>query len=52
LHRAAGKRGKKYRQVFRSNMTSKEEPAITAYAGTDFTCVTFKPDLKRFGMDK
>lgn len=33
-------------------MTSKEEPAIVPYSGSDFTCVTFKPELKRFGMTR
>lgn len=48
----AGKRGRRYKQTFRANMTQKEEPTIVPYSGSDFTCVTFKPELKRFGMDR
>ena len=34
-------------------MSGKEEPVIQERKGTkDFTCVTFKPDLKRFNMQK
>jgi DNA topoisomerase-2 len=32
-------------------MTEKSEPEIKKYSGADFTCITFKPDLKRFKMD-
>ncbi|CAM9817632.1 unnamed protein product, partial [Hapterophycus canaliculatus] len=43
--------GKHYRQVFRNNMQEKEEPEIDCdYDGTDFTCITFTPDWKRFHM--
>ena len=46
-----GKRGRRYRQVFRNNMMKKEAPVITACKATDnWTCVTFKPDLAKFGM--
>lgn len=31
-------------------MKNKTEPKITDYQGTDFTKITFYPDLKRFGM--
>eukprot|EP00898_Chlorokybus_atmophyticus_P003597 jgi/Chlat1/4238/Chrsp27S04322 len=45
------KRGRKYRQVFNDNMSRKTDPAITACkAGEDFTCISFKPDLAKFGM--
>ena len=39
-------------QTFRNNMKDKEEPVVSkAPTGkSDFTCVTFKPDLKRFKM--
>ena len=50
IETADGKNGKRYKQTFRSNMTQKGEAAISAYAGADFTCVTFKPELQRFGM--
>lgn len=32
-------------------MSQRSEPEIKKYTGTDFTCVTFKPDLFRFKMD-
>lgn len=51
LETCDGKRGRRYRQVFRSNMSVKEAPVITACKPTDnWTCVTFKPDLAKFGM--
>jgi DNA topoisomerase-2 len=41
-----------YRQRWRNNMGVREEPEIKPNPeGKDFTCITFKPDLKRFGMD-
>ncbi len=43
--------GKYYVQMFRDNMSTKEEPTISPYEGEDFTCITFKPDWKRFGME-
>jgi DNA topoisomerase-2 len=48
---ADSSRGLKYAQTFSSNMTVKSEPVITAYTGSDYTCITFFPDLPRFGMD-
>jgi DNA topoisomerase II len=37
--------------VFRNNMTNKGEPQISACKATEnWTCVTFKPDLAKFGM--
>lgn len=39
-------------QVFRNNMSIKEEPKITSCKpGDNWTCVTFKPDLAKFGME-
>ena len=38
-------------QVFSNNMSVKGEPVIKACKATDnWTCVTFKPDLSKFGM--
>jgi DNA topoisomerase II len=37
--------------VFSNNMADKTEPEITSYSGSDFTCITFKPDWDRFTMD-
>ena len=46
-----GKRGRRFRQVFTANMSGKSEPAISACKSTDnWTCITFKPDLAKFGM--
>ncbi|ORX81622.1 type II DNA topoisomerase [Basidiobolus meristosporus CBS 931.73] len=44
--------GKKYKQVFRDNMTVKEKPIITANTRKEeYTKITFKPDLEKFSMD-
>nr|CCA21933.1 predicted protein putative [Albugo laibachii Nc14]CCA24783.1 topoisomerase putative [Albugo laibachii Nc14] len=43
---------KRYKQVFSDNMSQKESPAITSWNKQDFTCITFRPDLKRFKMDR
>ncbi len=43
--------GKYYTQTFRDNMGVKEEPIIKPYDGEGFTCITFKPDWRRFGME-
>lgn len=43
---------KRYKQVFTGNMSKKEDPVITSWSRKDFTCITFKPDLARFKMDK
>ena len=49
---SAAKR-QRYRQVFRKNMSIKEEPKIIDDPQAfDFTCVSFRPDLKRFKMEK
>jgi len=47
------KNKKRYRQVWKNNMSTREEPKITDYKDKegDFTCVTFRPDLKIFKMD-
>ena len=49
---SAAKR-QRYRQVFRKNMSIKEEPKIIDDPQAfDFTCISFRPDLKRFKMEK
>lgn len=40
---------KKFEQVFRKNMTARDEPSITGPYGK-FTEITFTPDLARFGL--
>ena len=42
--------GKKYTQKFYNNMLNFNEPKIEDYDKEDFTCITFEPDLERFGM--
>ncbi|KAI9090852.1 DNA topoisomerase [Phlyctochytrium arcticum] len=43
--------GRKFIQIHSENMSKKSEPKITTgYKGEDFTRITFKPDLARFGM--
>lgn len=43
---------KKYKQVFTNNMSTKGTPKITDNKkGDEWTKITFKPDLARFGMD-
>ena len=44
--------GKKYTQKFYNNMLKFNEPKIEDYNDKDFTCITFEPDLERFGMNK
>ena len=44
--------GKLFKQTFTKNMAVKGEPKITNNTRKeDWTRITFKPDLKRFGMD-
>lgn len=46
-----GKRQRRYRQVFSKNMSVAGKPVITSCAASDnWTCITFKPDLPKFGM--
>ncbi|GAX77591.1 hypothetical protein CEUSTIGMA_g5035.t1 [Chlamydomonas eustigma] len=47
-----GTRQRRYKQVFRSNMSVKEAPKISSCKPTEnWTCVSFQPDLAKFGMD-
>ena len=46
-----GKRQRRYRQVFSKNMSVAGKPVITSCSSSDnWTCITFKPDLPKFGM--
>ncbi|KAK5575424.1 hypothetical protein RB653_006557 [Dictyostelium firmibasis] len=48
---ADSKTKKLYKQTFTNNMRSKEDPKITSYQNkTDYTKITFYPELDRFGM--
>lgn len=43
--------GKKYRQVFRDNMSVREKPTIKAITKKEsYTKISFTPDLSRFGL--
>jgi DNA topoisomerase-2 len=33
-------------------MSSQSAPEITKHTGASYTCITFEPDLKRFGMQR
>lgn len=37
-------------QTWTDNMTKTKDPTITESKEHDFTCVTFHPDLSKFGM--
>ena len=41
---------KKYYQKFYNNMLKFDPPKIEDYDKEDFTCITFQPDLSRFGL--
>ncbi|CAM9234820.1 unnamed protein product [Ectocarpus fasciculatus] len=45
-------RGLKFRQSYSNNMQERSAPEITKCSGTDYTCITFQPDLGRFKMDR
>ncbi|KAL8262386.1 hypothetical protein R6Q59_023735 [Mikania micrantha] len=52
IETADGKRNRIYKQVFTSNMGKKSEPTITkSKTGENWTMVSFKPDLAKFGME-
>ena len=42
----------KYSQIYRNNMTIKEEPVIEKYTGEPFTRITFKPDFNILVLKK
>lgn len=44
-------RGLKFKQIYTNNMQERSVPEITKYSGTDYTCITFQPDLARFKME-
>lgn len=41
-----------FKQTWGANMTKTTEPKIKEFFGTDYTRVTFSPDLTKFKMDK
>lgn len=38
-----------FKMTWSNNMSSNTPPLIESYSGEDFTCISFEPDLKRFG---
>ena len=47
-----GSREKRYRQVFKDNMSVKCPPEVSKCKKSEnWTCVTFKPDFAKFGME-
>ena len=53
METADTKNSKCYKQRWRNNMGVREEPVITENKSQlDYTCITFKPDLRRFGMER
>lgn len=46
-----GKARKKFKMVWRMNMTSHGEAEISGYSGKDYTTVTFYPEFSRFKME-
>ena len=47
---ADGQVGKKFKQSFSSNMSVKSNPILSDWSKEDYTKITFKPDLAKFGM--
>lgn len=43
---------KRYKQTWRNNMSVMEKARIDPSKDDDYTKITFKPDFKKFGMDK
>ncbi|CAH1249007.1 TOP2A [Branchiostoma lanceolatum] len=52
IETASKEEGKKFKQTWKNNMGKAGEPKIVDYHGADFTCVTFKPDLAKFKMER
>ncbi|XP_025107253.1 DNA topoisomerase 2-alpha-like isoform X3 [Pomacea canaliculata] len=47
---SSGDYRKAFKQTWTDNMTKTKDPTITESKEHDFTCVTFHPDLSKFGM--
>jgi len=47
---ADSKNKKRFKMTWENNMSQCSPPEIKEYNEEDFTCITFKPDLKRFGL--
>jgi len=47
------KKRKKFKMIWTKNMTEKSEPEITNNEyDEEYTKITFKPDFRKFGMDR
>merc|ERR1711991_1065348 len=42
--------GLKFKQVFSKNMSARDTPKVSKYSGSDYTCISFKPDIEKFKM--
>ncbi len=42
--------GKRFEQTFRNNMTERTKPRVRKALKRDYTCITFRPDFARFGL--
>lgn len=49
---AAKQYGKVFKQTWTDNMTKTVDPKILPFKGTDYTCITFYPDLPKFKMSE
>ena len=47
---ADGQAKKRFKQTFSRNMSVKSAPMITDWSKEEYTRITFKPDLEKFGM--
>ena len=47
---ADSSQGLKFKQVFTKNMSERDAPKVSKYSGSDYTCISFKPDLEKFKM--
>ncbi len=52
LETVDSKQKKRYKQTWRNNMNVMEKAKIDTSKEDDYTTITFKPDFKKFGMDK
>ena len=48
---SSSKSKKKFKMVWSNNMSSHTSPLISDNDKNDYTCVTFEPDLQKFGMN-
>lgn len=43
-------KGLQFTQIYRNNMSTRTDPEIKNFSGSDYTSISFYPDLKRFKM--